>query len=105
MTLRLGVARRAGLLQNCSLSAGTARPRAAEALGSVLELIADRFQADEVTRYEGALRGNAAYLTSLDAPTRCGRGAYQSSPVRSPAADFNPVGVIAYRVVVVRRGA
>jgi hypothetical protein len=38
--------------------------------GSVLELIADRFRTHEVIRYEAALRGNAAYLTSLDAPTR-----------------------------------
>jgi hypothetical protein len=38
----------------------------------VLELIADRFRTDEVIRYEAALCGNAAYLTSLDAPTRQG---------------------------------
>ena len=41
-----------------------------QALGSVLELIADRFRTDEVIRYEAALRGNAAYLTPLGAPTR-----------------------------------
>lgn len=39
------------------------------ALGSVFQLIADRFQTDEVLRYEAALRGNAAYLESLDADT------------------------------------
>lgn len=36
------------------------------ALGSVLSVIADRFRTDEVVRYEAALRGNAAYLESLD---------------------------------------
>lgn len=40
-----------------------------EALGSVLRLIADRFPTDEVLRYEVALRGNAAYLESLDGDT------------------------------------
>ena len=36
------------------------------ALGSVFELIADRLRTDEVQRYEAAIRGNAAYLESLD---------------------------------------
>ena len=39
----------------------------------MFELIADLFRADEVIRYEAALRGNANYLTSLDAPTRWSR--------------------------------
>lgn len=39
---------------------------AGTALGSVLRLIADRFPTEEVLRYEAALRGNAAYLESLD---------------------------------------
>jgi len=40
------------------------RPNAA--LGAVLSVIADRFPTAEVQRYEAALRGNAAYLASLD---------------------------------------
>jgi len=36
----------------------------------VLELIADLFRAGEVIRYEAALRGNVANLTSLDATSR-----------------------------------
>lgn len=42
--------------------------RPSQALGSVFELIANRFRTDEVVRYEAALRGNAAYLTALDTP-------------------------------------
>jgi hypothetical protein len=42
--------------------------RPSHALGSVFELIANRFRTDEVIRYETALRGNAAYLASLDTP-------------------------------------
>jgi tetratricopeptide (TPR) repeat protein len=42
--------------------------RPSQALGSVFELIANRFRTDEVIRYEAALRGNAAYLASLDSP-------------------------------------
>ena len=37
------------------------------ALGAVLTVIADRFPTDQVQRYEAALRGNGAYLASLDA--------------------------------------
>lgn len=40
--------------------------RPSAALGSVLELVADRMRSDEVLRYEAALRGNAEYLRSLD---------------------------------------
>lgn len=40
--------------------------RPSAALGSVLALVADRYRTDEVLRYEAALRGNAAYLESLD---------------------------------------
>lgn len=40
--------------------------RPSAALGLVLELIVDRFPSDEVMRYEAAIRGNAAYLISLD---------------------------------------
>lgn len=38
-------------------------------LGSavLLELIVERFPCEEITRYEAAIRGNAAYLISLDA--------------------------------------
>lgn len=36
------------------------------ALGSVLRMVADRLRTDEVLRYEAALRGNAAYLESVD---------------------------------------
>lgn len=39
------------------------------AYGAVLEMIADRFRTDEVLRYEAALRGNAAYVSSLDDPS------------------------------------
>ncbi|WP_309126996.1 tetratricopeptide repeat protein [Microbacterium sp.] len=52
-----------GLFRALTLHA-SGRPSAA--LGSVLELVADRFRTDEVLRYEAALRGNAAYLRSLD---------------------------------------
>ncbi|TCP50081.1 tetratricopeptide repeat protein [Tamaricihabitans halophyticus] len=41
--------------------------RSHAALGSVLNLIADRFRTDEVLRYEAAIRGNGSYLESLDA--------------------------------------
>lgn len=41
------------------------RPHAA--LAEVLTVIADRFPTAEVQRYDAALRGNAAYLASLDA--------------------------------------
>ncbi|WP_217136671.1 tetratricopeptide repeat protein [Leucobacter chinensis] len=37
----------------------------APALGSLLVLIADRLQTDEIMRYEAAIRGNGAYLESL----------------------------------------
>lgn len=40
--------------------------QASAALGTVLELIADRFRSEEVLRYEAALRGNAAFLLALD---------------------------------------
>ena len=40
--------------------------RPSAALGSVLAVIADSFSTPEVQRYEAALRGNAAYLLSLD---------------------------------------
>ncbi|WP_417233677.1 tetratricopeptide repeat protein [Arthrobacter sp.] len=40
--------------------------RPGAALGSVLRLIADRFPTEEVLRYEAALRGNAAFLESID---------------------------------------
>jgi hypothetical protein len=30
--------------------------------------MADRFQSEEVRRYEASIRGNAAYLIALDAP-------------------------------------
>jgi len=39
------------------------------ALGSVIQLIANRFKTDEILRYEAALRGNAAYLEPLDSET------------------------------------
>jgi len=53
-----------GLFRALSLHAA-GRPSAA--LGTVLTVIADRFSTAEVQRYEAALRGNAAYLISLDA--------------------------------------
>lgn len=37
----------------------------APALGSLLVLIADRLQTEEITRYEAAIRGNGEYLESL----------------------------------------
>lgn len=37
------------------------------ALGSLLELLADHVEADELERYKPALRGNAEYLRGLDA--------------------------------------
>lgn len=40
--------------------------RSSAALGAVLTVVADRFPTAEVQRYEAALRGNAAYLESLD---------------------------------------
>ncbi|WP_182524637.1 tetratricopeptide repeat protein [Nocardioides dongkuii] len=46
--------------------------RPSAALGSVLQLVADKFRTDEVLRYEAALRGNAAYLESLDADAPAG---------------------------------
>lgn len=52
-----------GLFRALTLHA-TGRPSAA--LGAVLTVIADRFPTAEVQRYEAALRGNAAYLASLD---------------------------------------
>ena len=53
-------------------SALRAAGRPSQALRSELEPIAGRSRTDEVIRYEAALRGNAAYLSSLDAPTRMG---------------------------------
>jgi tetratricopeptide (TPR) repeat protein len=41
--------------------------RPSAALGHVLKLIVERFPSEEITRYEAAIRGNAAYLISLDA--------------------------------------
>jgi tetratricopeptide (TPR) repeat protein len=38
------------------------------ALGQMLVLMADRFQSEEVRRYETSIRGNAAFLIALDAP-------------------------------------
>jgi tetratricopeptide (TPR) repeat protein len=52
-----------GLFRALTLHA-MGRPSAA--LGAVLTVIADRFPTAEVQRYEAALRGNAAYLASLD---------------------------------------
>jgi len=52
-----------GLFRALTLQA-MGRPSAA--LGAVLTVIADRFPTAEVQRYEAALRGNAAYLASLD---------------------------------------
>lgn len=52
-----------GLFRALTLHAA-GRPHAA--LGAVLDVIADRFPTPEVQRYEAALRGNAAYLASLD---------------------------------------
>lgn len=40
--------------------------RPSAALGSVLKVVADHVQLAEVDRYRPALRGNAAYLASLD---------------------------------------
>lgn len=34
------------------------------AMGSMLTLVADRLRTDEILRYEAAIRGNGAYLTS-----------------------------------------
>ena len=53
-----------GLFRALTLHA-MGRPSAA--LGAVLTVVADRFPTAEVQRYEAALRGNAAYLVSLDA--------------------------------------
>ncbi|GAB6856271.1 tetratricopeptide repeat protein [Microbacterium xylanilyticum] len=53
-----------GLFRALTLHA-MGRPSAA--LGAVLTVVADRFPTAEVQRYEAALRGNAAYLASLDA--------------------------------------
>lgn len=36
------------------------------AIGSLLTLIGDRLDTDEVKRYQAAIRGNGAYLSSLD---------------------------------------
>lgn len=52
-----------GLFRALTLHA-MGRPSAA--LGAVLTVIADRFPTAEVQRYEAALRGNAAYLATLD---------------------------------------
>jgi tetratricopeptide (TPR) repeat protein len=52
-----------GLFRALTLHA-MGRPSAA--LGAVLTVIADRFPTAEVQRYEAALRGNAAFLASLD---------------------------------------
>ncbi|SFR51446.1 Tetratrico peptide repeat-containing protein [Microbacterium azadirachtae] len=52
-----------GLFRALTLHA-MGRPSAA--LGAVLTVITDRFPTAEVQRYEAALRGNAAYLASLD---------------------------------------
>src|SRR3954452_11223869 len=41
--------------------------RVNSALAGLVELIADRDTTTEVTRYEAAIRVNAAYLSSLDA--------------------------------------
>ncbi|MCU1514106.1 MAG: hypothetical protein JWO10_1196 [Microbacteriaceae bacterium] len=40
--------------------------RPGAALGSMLELVADRLPSEEIERYEAAIRGNALYLKSLD---------------------------------------
>ncbi|GAA1831625.1 tetratricopeptide repeat protein [Agromyces salentinus] len=41
--------------------------RASTALGSLLTLLADHVQAEDLERYKPAMRGNAEYLASLDA--------------------------------------
>ncbi len=43
-----------------------AAARSDAAVAELLELAVDSIRAPEVTRYEAALRGNAAYLTDLD---------------------------------------
>ncbi|VXB43347.1 Tetratrico peptide repeat protein [Microbacterium sp. 8M] len=53
-----------GLFRALTLHA-MGRPSAA--LGAVLTVVADRFPTAQVQRYEAALRGNAAYLASLEA--------------------------------------
>ena len=53
-----------GIFRALTLHAGG---RASAALGAVLTVIADRFPTEEVQRYEAALRGNAEYLSFLDA--------------------------------------
>ncbi|WP_234031222.1 tetratricopeptide repeat protein [Mycetocola zhujimingii] len=42
--------------------------RANTALGSLLTLLAEHVHAEELDRYQAALRGNAEYLVSLDDP-------------------------------------
>lgn len=54
--------------------------RPSAALGQLLELIVDRFPSEEVTRYEAAIRGNAAYLISLDSPGAPGATDAPSAP-------------------------
>ena len=43
--------------------------RAGAALGSLLTVLADHVDSDDLNRYKPALRGNAEYLASLDAAT------------------------------------
>jgi thioredoxin-like negative regulator of GroEL len=42
--------------------------RLSTALGSLLVLLADHVDVEDINRYKPAMRGNAAYLASLDAP-------------------------------------
>lgn len=65
-----------GLFRALTLHAA-GKPSAA--LGTVLTVIADRFPTAEVQRYEAALRGNAAYLVSLDADDAPGEQGVGSS--------------------------
>jgi Flp pilus assembly protein TadD len=44
------------------------------AVGELLALVADTVRTADVVRYEAALRGNAAYLTGLDAEQRMAEG-------------------------------
>jgi len=41
--------------------------RSSAAVATLLELVTDRIDTPELARYEAAIRGNAAFLASLDA--------------------------------------
>ena len=63
-----------------------AASRSDAAVAELLELAADRIRSEDVTRYEPALRGNAAYLADLD---RQSAGGPVPAPRLSPTRPWD----------------